>query len=85
MYKINERVKIQIFSNIGFDRASDAAYNRACLMFGLDDDGYCEKVEGWCRSTDMIIIEFESYRHIGSMTGHEHIYTFVAWVERNKE
>jgi uncharacterized protein (DUF1330 family) len=85
MYKINERVEVQICSNIGFDRAADEAYNTACQMFGVDDDGYCKYVEDWNRSTDMIIIEFKSYRHTGSMVGQDHIYTFVAWIERNEE
>lgn len=86
MYKINERVKIQICRlESSFDRASDSAYKRACSMFGLNEDGYFKYVENWNRSTDMIIVEFESYRHTGSMVGHTHIYTFVAWIERNGE
>lgn len=86
MYKINERVKIRVCRlESNFDRASDTAYERACSIFGVDDDGHCRCIENWDRSTDMIVVEFESYQHTGSMAGQTHIYTFVAWTERNEE
>lgn len=86
MYKINEVVDIVVTGQeSNFDRACDAAYNIALSMFGIDDYGHSNNVEGFQRSTDVIVVEFKSYKCVGSMVGHEHQYMFKAWVERNSE
>ena len=85
MYKINEIVEIPIDRDeANFDRACDSAYRVACATFGLDDDGYCKHVKYSKRSTDSIIVEFKTYKHDASLTGHNHIYIFNIWVERCK-
>lgn len=86
MYKINENIEIIVNRDeANFDYASNSAYHMACSKFGVDEDGYCKYVENWDRSTDMIIVEFKSYYRIGSMIGQDHVYTFIARIERNNE
>lgn len=86
MYEINEHIKIEVCrSESGFDSASDSAYAEACLKFGLNDCGYFEQVKDWNRSKGRIVVEFENYRHTGSMAGQTHEYNFVAWIEQDEE
>lgn len=66
-----------------FDRACEEAYRRALVMFGCDDYGHLRKVPNFDRSSDCIVVEFHSYRHIGGMGGQEFQYEFHASVERD--
>ena len=84
MYAINETVQIVVSRNGGepnFDKACEQAYSLALQKFGCDDDGHFNNVKDSDRTSDRVVIEFKSYRHIGTMVGQTCEYIFEAWVE----
>ena len=81
--EINKKFSIEIVrSDSNFDKACDSAYAKACIHFGTDEDGYCKFVDDWNRSTDSIMVEFESYNRYTSVVNTEHCYKFTIWASR---
>lgn len=80
-YKLRQRKEFSVirYYEPNFDKACEAAYRDALMIFGVDDDGHFTNVENSARSTDTLIIEFKSYRQVGS----DYIYLFDAWVQRD--
>ncbi len=68
-----------------FDRACEEAYRSTCSMLGLDEDGYCNRVMRWERSTCSIRVIFEKYEHSAGMGGHEYTYIFRGEAVKHKE
>lgn len=64
-----------------FDRACDSAYQRAVLLFGIDENGHSKRVKDWERSCCWIEIEFIRYKRIGS----DHCYIFMAKTAKNED
>lgn len=82
-YKIGEQVKIEVYlPSSDFDSAICNAAIQANTIFGIDLYGNTDKVEGFSRKTDALVIEFKNYRARMHMAGSEHYYTFSAWIER---
>lgn len=67
-----------------FDKACRDAYNFVLAIFKIDEYGHSDSID-FDRSADDIHVKFLSYEHIGSMVGHEHLYKFEAWIEREEE
>lgn len=65
-----------------FDRACDEAYDRAVLVFGIDDCGHSAKVKGWDRSSCYVVVTFTSYCQTGGMGGDSYTYEFQAEARR---
>lgn len=83
---IGETVPIRIIdTRADFDKACAEAYYTAINVFGITVDGCSDKLAKFVRSTDNIHVKFLSYEHIGSMIGHEHLYKFEAWIEREED
>lgn len=74
----HERFNIVRQNEAGFDRACEAAWRLYRLSIGMDDDGYARKVDGFCRTTDDIVVEFVGY----ASRNCEHVYDFWGRVER---
>lgn len=78
---LNEEVLKEAIINVtsrhpNFDRACEEVLSRAGDKFEIDQCGN-SKISGWERSCCSIEVIFDSYEAKFSMTGHEHIYTFV--------
>lgn len=65
-----------------FDRVCEEAYQRALVIFDVDDCGNINGVEGSERSCDSLEVEFVKYRHSGDMGGQTYTYYFKTWVEQ---
>ncbi len=86
MLQINQKIDIVIYrKEANFDRACDAAYEWALSKFEVDECGHINAVENSRRSTDSLVVQFTSYKHIGTMAGQDHIYSFSAWIERHED
>lgn len=73
--------KIQVARDeANFDRAYDAARDRAVDLCQVDEDGH-SKIEGWDRSSCRIVIEFISLSCRIGMTGDDLTYEFLVWAE----
>jgi len=82
VFQIDQPETIVIDRNeSGFDRAADAAFRMAISKFGIDDDGYTDRVEGWERSKCWVEVEFVRYIRSGC----NHTYTFSAMVRKVAE
>lgn len=68
-----------------FDRACDHANGMALVIFGIDEDGHSTKYPEYERSRDSIHVLFKSYKCMLGMTGADHIYTYMTWVERGDD
>lgn len=81
-------IKIKPFpitdSRADFDKACKDAYGFALAVFKIDEYGHSDSID-FNRSTDSIHVKFLSYKCIGSIVGHEHLYEFEAWIEREEE
>ena len=82
---IGDKVKVTHVINTrpDFDMACRTAYDLALGKFRISVDGHSDKVD-FVRSTDNIHVKFLSYEHIGFIGGHEHLYKFEAWIEREE-
>ena len=67
-----------------FDKAYRDAYDFALAIFKIDEYGHSNSID-FDRSTDSVHIKFLSYEHTGHLQGHEHLYRFEAWIEREGE
>ena len=66
-----------------FDSAMCNAAIQANTKFGIDLYGNSNKVIGFSRKTDALVLEFKNYKARMHMGGSEHYYEFVAWIERS--
>lgn len=81
-FKIGQKEEIRIFrQEAGFDRACEDAYTRALIRFGMDEDGYATRVDGWERTTCSIRLCFTGY----AMHDSNHVYSFLAWVSKEED
>ena len=84
LYQIEERVPYAIDrGDAHFDRAAEAAYDRAVGFFDVDEAGYINNVPAPNRSTDGLHVEFKTLEITGTMGGVRYTYHFEAWVSRN--
>ncbi len=58
-----------------FDRACDHAWQMARDRFGIDEDGYSDRLPEWERSCCHIVLTFEGYQRHGGSANH---FTFIA-------
>ena len=81
--KIGEKERIVITrTDSHFDRACEAAYDRACGIVGLDRDGHMMRVEKSERSIDALMVKFVTLEISGGMGGVDYTYVFECWVTR---
>lgn len=65
-----------------FDRACDSALKQALDLFEVEEDGYWHSIPGVDRPTCSVVVDFVKYRHVGTMMGSIHEYSFDARVEQ---
>lgn len=70
-------------SRADFDKACRDAYDFVLVIFKIDEYGHSDSID--FDSTDSVHVKFLSYERIGSMIGHEHLYKFEAWIEREEQ
>lgn len=82
---IIEKVKCFYISDTraDFDKACRDAYDFVLALFKIDEYGHSDSID-FDRSTDSVHVKFLSYEHIGHLQGHEHLYKFEAWIEREE-
>jgi hypothetical protein len=80
-YKLNETISFNVIRSEGnIDRASDQAIKIARDLFGVDECGHFDNVEGASRSDSTIEIRLTDYWILGGMRGWDHVYQFEAMV-----
>jgi hypothetical protein len=80
-YSIGEKVEATVIRNeTNFDKACDSAYRLAISIFGIDEFGHFNNVKNANRNSAYLAVTFKSYKHTGSMSGQEMVYTFEAVV-----
>lgn len=84
---VNEVITIRVASvRADFDEACKIANEKTLAAFGIDEFGYSTKDKiDFNRSTDSIHVKFSGYVHIATMIGHDYVYGFEAWIEREEE
>lgn len=88
MYNIGNQYRIDIIVNreeANFDRACDTAVRVAMYRYGANDDGCLSYVENFQRSTDHLVVQFQTVNIEAGMMGRSCNYIFQAWIERNEE
>ena len=65
-----------------FDKACAEAYHSAIARFGINESGHSDKAEDFNRSTDSIMVKFDTLLISGNMNGINHEYKFTACIER---
>ena len=75
------RVKI-VRTEADFDRACEAAYERAKFMVSEDGHPYDNR---FSRNGFTLNVDFVGYTHTASMSGHEIVYRFKAYLEQDKQ
>lgn len=64
-----------------FDNACAEAYREALIFFGIDEDGYSNKIK-YERSTDSVHVKFISVEISAGYAHYECVYNFETWIER---
>ena len=85
-YKINKPEKIVVTdTRPDFDGACRSAGLLARNLFGIDEYGNTEIVDGYERSRCSMNIKFVSYMQVSGMVGQNHFYEFEAWIDGEEE
>ena len=80
--KIINRIKFSVNrKEEHFDKACVEAYSSAIGRFGINDSGNSDKID-FIRSTDSVVVKFDTLLISGNVGGMNHEYKFEAYIER---
>ena len=80
-----ERIVITLESPVRmFECGVEDALSRACVVFGIDEDGYSGVVDEWERSCCDVKVSFDSLTFSASMGGGSYTMVFNTWCEKNE-